>query len=206
MLGVGGLVTVWLSAYIGRLPILFYFSIMSVVTAIWSAAAQSFESYMAARILNGFFSVAAAGGGLMWINDLYFFHQRPRKVNIWSSALILSPFIGPLVMAAVINFTTWRVGMWVDTGIIGLGLVLVVVLGDETFYPRHLQKKDIPARKSRILRLIGYEQIKNNYTTNTFFGAGSRPFLTILKPPVFLTCFFYFFDCKSYNSSSTNEC
>lgn len=68
MLGVGGLVTVWLSAYFGRLPVLFYFTVIAAATAIWSAAAGSFESYMASRILNGFFVVAAAGGGLMWIN------------------------------------------------------------------------------------------------------------------------------------------
>lgn len=71
MLGVGGLATVWLSAWIGRLPVLFWFSCLSAATAAWAAAARSFESYMAARILNGFFSVAAAGGGLMWIKDVW---------------------------------------------------------------------------------------------------------------------------------------
>lgn len=65
MLGVGGIATVWLSAYLGRLPIIFWFTLVAGATAIWSAAAGSFESYMASRILNGFFVVAAAGGGLM---------------------------------------------------------------------------------------------------------------------------------------------
>jgi predicted MFS family arabinose efflux permease len=82
MLGVGGLVTVWLSAYFGRLPVLFWFNVLSAGTAAWSAAAQSFESYMASRILNGFFCVAAAGGGLMWIQDVWFFHQHARCVSM----------------------------------------------------------------------------------------------------------------------------
>lgn len=208
MLGVGGLAAVWLSAYIGRLPTLFYFMTLSCATAIWAAAAQSFESYMAARILNGFFAVAAAGGGLMWINDIFFFHQRPRKVNMWSVSLILSPFVGPAVMAGVLNTSTWRVGMWVNVGLIGTGLLLVIAVGDETFYPRHLSREQIPPRKSRILRLLGYEQWKTNYTTNSFLEAGSRSYNTILRLPVILTCVFYFFDCKRssarYESEHTN--
>ena len=76
MLGAGGVVVVTLAAYFGRLPILFWFLVMALVTAIWCAAAQSFESFMAARILSGFFSTVAQGGGLMFINDLFFFHER----------------------------------------------------------------------------------------------------------------------------------
>lgn len=46
MLGVGGPVVVALSAYFGRLPVLFYFVLMALATAIWCTAAQSFESFM----------------------------------------------------------------------------------------------------------------------------------------------------------------
>jgi predicted MFS family arabinose efflux permease len=59
MLGAGGIFVVALSAYFGRLPILFWFSILAFVTAAWSAAAKSFESFEAARILHGFFSTVA---------------------------------------------------------------------------------------------------------------------------------------------------
>ncbi len=52
MLGAGGIVAVALSAYIGRLPVLFWFTVLAVATAIWCTAAQSFDSFMAARILN----------------------------------------------------------------------------------------------------------------------------------------------------------
>lgn len=71
MIAVGGITAVWLSAYMGRLPVAFWFQCFSAATAAWSAAAKSFESYMAARILNGFFAVSLAAGGLMWIKDLW---------------------------------------------------------------------------------------------------------------------------------------
>ena len=59
MLGAGGIVVVALSAYFGRLPVLFWFSILAFLRAAWSAAATSFQSFAAARMFHGFFSTAA---------------------------------------------------------------------------------------------------------------------------------------------------
>lgn len=58
-LSAGGLFTVWLSAYFGRLPILVLFTAVAVGTSAWCAAATSFNSFLAARILNGFFSTVS---------------------------------------------------------------------------------------------------------------------------------------------------
>ena len=58
-LGAGGLFTVWLSAYFGRLPILVLFTSVALGSSAWCAAATSFDSYLAARIINGFFSIVA---------------------------------------------------------------------------------------------------------------------------------------------------
>ena len=70
-IGVGGLFTVLLSAYVGRLPVLFFVTSMALGTSAWCAAATSFSSYLAARILNGFFSTAAQAvsvlRGTQWI-------------------------------------------------------------------------------------------------------------------------------------------
>jgi len=94
MIGAGDLVVVTLSAYIGRLPVLFYFLTMAVGTAAWCGAATNFDSFMTARILNGFFSTVAQAGGLMWIKDVYVPGEHARKINIWSSfIIIISPFV-----------------------------------------------------------------------------------------------------------------
>lgn len=61
MLGAGGITAVALSAYFGRYPVLFWFIVLALATAIWCAAATTFDSFMAARILNGFFSTVAQG-------------------------------------------------------------------------------------------------------------------------------------------------
>jgi MFS family permease len=52
----------------------------------------------------------------------------------------------------------------------------------------------IPKRQNRLLRLVGVEQYRQKYTTNTLREAASRLWFAVLKLPVFLTCLFYFFD------------
>ena len=177
---------------------LLFFEALALVTSAWCAGATSFESYEAARILNGFFGSVAAGGGLMFIKDIYFFHQHSRKINLWSTALILSPFLGPAVMAAIIadgpaSGSTWPWGFGVVAIFAGIGLILTILFLDETFYPRHIPAEKRPQRRSRMMRMIGVEQLKQHYTGNSFFGAASRPALTILKLPVLLSCVYYFF-------------
>jgi len=75
---------VLLSAYFGRLPIVFWFLLLSTATAAWCAGATNLDSFTAARVLNGFFSTVSQAGGLMFIQDIFFFHERARKINIWS--------------------------------------------------------------------------------------------------------------------------
>ena len=194
MLGVGGLFAVWFSAYFGRLPILLFFQCISLITAAWCAAATSFTSFMTARILNGFFSVVAAGGGLMFIKDLYFFHEHPRKINIWSTALILSPFIGPLIASLIISGTTWRWAFWVIMIIDAVALALTVTFLDETFY---LRDGTVPTPKSRWMRLIGVEQRRTKLIPYTFIGAGKRSLVAITKLPILISTVYYFFSFAS---------
>jgi MFS family permease len=69
MLGPGGLATIILAAYFGRLPVLFFFVIFAFLTAAWCAAATSFDSFMTARVLNGFFSTVAQGVSLYFLAE-----------------------------------------------------------------------------------------------------------------------------------------
>ena len=189
MLGAGGVVVVALSAYFGRLPVLFYFLVLATATAIWCAAAKSFESFMAARILNGFFSTVSQGGGLMFIYDMFFFHERARKINIWSAFIILSPYFGPLFAAFIIAKESWQVPFWVYVAETALCLVLVILFVEETYYDRRLPSQ--PERGSHITRLLGLAQWKSRHLRNTFTQAMMRPVKTILKPTVFLTALYY---------------
>ena len=56
MLGAGGIFVIILSNYFGRLPVLVWFLAIAICTAAWCGAAVTFDSFIVARIVNGFFS------------------------------------------------------------------------------------------------------------------------------------------------------
>ncbi|KAK4495346.1 hypothetical protein PRZ48_013677 [Zasmidium cellare] len=186
-LGTGSLFTVFLSAYFGRLPILFLWQLMALGTGIWCAAAQSFPSFLGARIVVGFFAIAAQAGGLMWIDDMFFFHERPRKINTWSGGIIISPYLGPFVAAFVVWRGSWRWCYWIYSILSAVGLVLILLI-DETYYDRSLPREEQPVWKSRVRRLLGLER----HPQGSFLRSVSRPFVAICKVPVALITVYYF--------------
>lgn len=207
MLGAGGIFVVALSAWAGRLPVLFYFLVIAAATAAWCAAAATFESFMAARILNGFFSTVAQGGGLMFIFDMFFFHERARKINIWAAFIILSPYMGPLFAAFIITTRAWPIPFWVYFAEVGwpcpemtianslvqtvLALIMTVLFVEETYYDRRIAPSEQPPKGSRIEQLVGIAQYRTRHLRNSFGQACMRPIRVILKPTVFLSTIYY---------------
>lgn len=61
MIGAGGPIAVGLSAYFGRLPVLFWWMMIAVATAAWNAGAHGYRDFLASRVLNGFFATVAQG-------------------------------------------------------------------------------------------------------------------------------------------------
>ncbi|KAA8651091.1 hypothetical protein EYZ11_009131 [Aspergillus tanneri] len=201
MLGAGGPFVVALAAYFGRYPVLFWFALLALVTAIWCAGAQSFESFMAARILNGFFSTVTQGGGLMFIKDMFFFHEQARKINIWSGFIVLSPYLGPLFAAFIINTQIWQWAFGVYSIETGLCLMAIIIFVDETYYDRKTAQPDMVSdgqakippilSGSRFLRMLGVQQWRTGYIKNSPKDAIMRPITIILKPVVFLSTVYY---------------
>ncbi|KAK9773315.1 hypothetical protein SCAR479_10044 [Seiridium cardinale] len=191
MLGAGGIFVVVLSAYFGRLPVMFYFLVIAFPTAIWCAAATNFDSFMAARILNGFFSTVAQGGGLMFIQDMFFFHERARKINIWASFFVISPYMGPLLAAFMTSAKPWPTPFWVYSAETALCLILTILFLEETFYDRRIPQADQPPKGSRISRLLGISQFKSRHLRNSFAQACMRPIRVISKPVVLISNLYY---------------
>lgn len=69
MVGAGGVVAVMLSAYFGRLPVLFWFMVIATATAAGQAGSHGFNGFFIPRVLNGFFAGAAQGVGVRLSNS-----------------------------------------------------------------------------------------------------------------------------------------
>ena len=189
-IGACGLFVVALASYFGRWPVTLVFQAVMVGTCAWSAAATSFDSYLAARIINGFFCSVGQGGALMWIKDLFFFHEHPRAINVVEFSIILSPYLGPLVAAFVVSGTTWRWAFWICTILSGIAFVLVFFM-DETLYDRSIPAEKHVPRGSRWQRLVGIEQAKS-FHQRSLLQSLTRPLVAFSKIPVVLVVVYYF--------------
>lgn len=191
IIGAGGVIVVALMAYFGRLPVLFWFTLFALWSAAFCAGSATFVQYEAARVINGFFSTVAQGGGLIFISDIFFVHEHARKINIWSFFIILSPYLGPLFTGFIISTYTWQFAFWIYVLMTGLCFIGVIVWGEETYYDRKLARESQPPRNSHLKRLIGIEQMRTNMMGNSVSEAIMRPVKAIIKPVVFIATIYY---------------
>lgn len=85
--GAGASVAIVFYNYFGRLPTTFYFLFLATAMSIYCAVAPNYKHFEAARILDGFFSTVTQSGGLVFIQDMFFFHEHVRA--------IITPFRSP---------------------------------------------------------------------------------------------------------------
>lgn len=43
-----------------------------------------------------------------FIQDMFFLHERARKINIWSGFIVVLTYLGPLLAAFIINMQIWQ--------------------------------------------------------------------------------------------------
>lgn len=124
----------------------------------------------------------------MWIKDMFFFHELPRKINIWSVFIISSPYLGPFMASFVIWRLSWHWVYWIYAILNYAVFIIIVLFVDETFFDRNLAIEKQPAWKSRLLRLTGFER----HCRYSFIEALSRPLIAVSKIPVIIITIFYF--------------
>ncbi|QGI83916.1 hypothetical protein CEK25_010645 [Fusarium fujikuroi] len=121
----------------GRRIIFVVTSILLVVTNIWAAVSQGYGSLLAARVFQGvamgpFFSLA----GTSCVNDVFFLHQRGRRVGLWNFAIIVSVNIAPVISGYLIVDMGWRWAFWFLAVAFAVGLAMVVFFLPETKWHR----------------------------------------------------------------------
>lgn len=67
----------------GRRPTMIVCCIITLATDIWMAAAGSYWSFMAARLINGFGTGANESMLPLVVADLFFLHQRGKYIGIY---------------------------------------------------------------------------------------------------------------------------
>ncbi|KAH6670879.1 major facilitator superfamily domain-containing protein [Plectosphaerella plurivora] len=143
-LGVANIVWVPLSNWLGRRPTLLMATLLMTLCSLWCGLATSYNSLIAARILQGFGGGAADTVAPALIGDLYFVHQRGRAMALYTVMLCVGPVGGGLAGGYIAFQRGWSAIFWVSTGLSALCLLGVALFVPETLF----QRADVPAEST----------------------------------------------------------
>lgn len=190
--GLGFIAWVPLVRYWGRAPTLFWTTLIGLLFSIGSAVAKDFNTFYAMRAVMGWFLTAPQTISIAFLKDCFFFHERARKIGLWSCLYIASPYIGPCLANFVVGTTgNWRAVFWMNSGVAALQLCFIIAFIDETWFDRNIPSHDQPARPQnfahRILRLLGVWQIRvHKRYFDTFIGSYKSLLSCVTKPALIL--------------------
>ena len=168
----------------GRAPLLFWVVVSGTLFTLGCTLAPSFNVYYGMKAMQGFTLTAGQTAGLAFIQDMFFFHETARKIGIWTSLFLASPYFGPLFANFILAGTgSWQNVYWLIFGIGCLNLLLIALFLDETWYRRDIPTEQHPARGKRLLRVIGVWQIRvhHGYFGN-ILASCQRMFALFIKP------------------------
>lgn len=127
----------------------------------------------------------------MFIKDMFFFHEHPRKINIWSAFIVLSPYMGPLFAAFITTTQIWQWAFGVYSIETGLCLIAIALFVEETYYDRRNKTYELVPNGPRWKRMLGIQQRQSGYIVNTVTDAAMRPIKVIVKPVVLIATLYY---------------
>lgn len=117
--------------------------------------APTYAGFTAARTLQGFFNTAPQVIGLSMIHDMFYFHERARKINLWAFSFLVGPYLGPFISGFIIQAVSWRADFAVLAGFYALSALIVIFCGQETLYDRENPQKNPTGLKGRVELLVG---------------------------------------------------
>uniref|UniRef100_A0A8H7TM73 Major facilitator superfamily (MFS) profile domain-containing protein n=1 Tax=Bionectria ochroleuca TaxID=29856 RepID=A0A8H7TM73_BIOOC len=94
--GIGGLIWVPVSSIWGRGPVLFWTTVFGFGFQIGSACSTEYETYYAMRVVSALFLTSGQVISIAFLKDIFFFHERARKIGLWAVLYIASPILDPV--------------------------------------------------------------------------------------------------------------
>jgi len=136
MLGAANIFWVPLSNTFGRRPIILACMLILTVMSIWCAEAKSFNSLLAARVLQGVGGAAADTLAPDVVGHVFFVHQRGRALAVYTVFLSAGSLLGGVIGGYIATDLGWRWTMWISAILAGINFVLAVFFLPETLFDR----------------------------------------------------------------------
>ncbi|KAM5359708.1 hypothetical protein ACJZ2D_014277 [Fusarium nematophilum] len=120
----------------GKRPTLLFSVVCAFVGTVWGGAAQSYNSLLGARVVQGFSVSMFESIFFAIVGDLYFLHERGFRTSIVTTVIAGISNLPAVVAGKITTDLGWRWVFWMLSIFLGIGLVLCVLFGWETTYNR----------------------------------------------------------------------
>ncbi|OJD18177.1 hypothetical protein AJ78_01790 [Emergomyces pasteurianus Ep9510] len=145
VLGFSNFFWVPLQTCCGRRPVLIFSTLVCLIASIWRGLATSYGSFMGASILNGFGAGPAETAQPQIIADIMFLHERGAYNTLYFTFYFGALVVSPVISGSMAYNIHWRHFWWLNVGLLGFVLVLLIFLFPETRWHRS-HPKDLATR------------------------------------------------------------
>ncbi|KAG2098981.1 major facilitator superfamily domain-containing protein [Suillus discolor] len=166
LLGWGGIFWVMLMRRYGRLPVLFWSQLFSLAFLVGGTLAPNLATFAGRHVIHAALQHLPTSKGLYVVTDIFPFHLQARKLNIWTSGFVLSPYLSPFVFGFLVARVSWRWAYAIGSIYSVIVLLLIVFFMEETMYDRHLASKPLQIsmglryRFETLIGVTGYKMAK----------------------------------------------
>ncbi|KAJ9149442.1 MFS general substrate transporter [Pleurostoma richardsiae] len=134
--GASGLIVSAVSHKYGRrLPLVCSMS-LALAGTVWGGCANSYNSLLGARILQGLSVATFESVIFSVVGDLYYVHERGVRVAGVTAVMAGLSNLPPILAGKIATTLSWRWVFWLLAIFVGIGLGLVILVGWETAFNR----------------------------------------------------------------------
>ncbi|KAL2855786.1 major facilitator superfamily domain-containing protein [Aspergillus pseudodeflectus] len=142
MLGLGNLLFNPLALRFGRRHVYFISTIISAISQIVTATAQTKATFIGGRILLGFGAAPFEQLPALTVDDQFFVHRRGLGLSIYTLAITMGSFLGPVASGFVADDMGWRWVYWFYAIFLFATAALILFGLEETGFARQPHQQE----------------------------------------------------------------
>lgn len=146
-----------MSQVYGRRWICILSGVLFTGMSIGTALAPNLPAFFIFRMLTAFQGTSFLLVGTACIGDIFTPTERGTALSWFLSGTLIGPCLAPLLGGVIVTYASWRDIFWMQTGLGGMAVILIIILLPETIPSKKIDDlKELPRRQrvSHIAHLI----------------------------------------------------